>query len=201
MTAGMAGYGLIAVGVSAGGLFALRTLVAALPKGFDIPIAVVQHRSKESEALCDLLQECTPLPVGEANDKEPLQPGRVYVAAPDYHLLVERGYFVLSVDEPVRYSRPSIDVMFASAADAYGADVIGIVLTGANADGSRGLQKIVQRGGYAIVQDPATAEVKVMPQMALKAVPGACVLPLEGIGPHLAAIRGRAVPPCRPVRT
>ncbi|HYH80865.1 MAG TPA: chemotaxis protein CheB [Longimicrobium sp.] len=199
MTAGMAGYGLIAVGVSAGGLFALRTLVAALPAGFDIPIAVVQHRSKDSEALCELLQECTPLTVGEANDKEPVQPGRVYVAAPDYHLLVERGYFVLSVDEPVRYSRPSIDVMFASAADAYGADVIGIVLTGANADGSRGLQKIVQRGGYAIVQDPATAEVKVMPQSALKAVPGACVLPLERIGPHLAAIRGRAVPPCRAV--
>jgi len=199
VTAGMAGYGLIAVGVSAGGLFALRTLVAALPAGFDIPIAVVQHRSKDSEALCELLQECTPLTVGEANDKEPVQPGRVYVAAPDYHLLVERGYFVLSVDEPVRYSRPSIDVMFASAADAYGADVIGIVLTGANADGSRGLQKIVQRGGYAIVQDPATAEVKVMPQSALKAVPGACVLPLERIGPHLAAIRGRAVPPCRAV--
>lgn len=199
MTAAMNGYRLIVVGVSAGGLFALRTLVAALPQGFDLPIAVVQHRSKDSEALCDLLQECTHLRVGEANDKEPIVPGGVFVAPPDYHLLVEPGYFSLSTDEPVRYSRPSIDVMFASAADAYGADVIGIVLTGANADGSRGLQKIVQRGGYAIVQDPADAEVKVMPQSALKAVPGACVLPLERIGPHLAAIRGRAVPPCRAV--
>lgn len=199
MTAAAAGYRLIVVGVSAGGLFALRSLVSSLPAGFDIPIAVVQHRSKESEALCDLLQECTRLNVGEANDKEPIVPGTVYVAPPDYHLLVEEGYLALSTDEPVRYSRPSIDVMFASAADAYGADVIGIVLTGANADGSRGLQKIVQRGGYAIVQDPSTAEVKVMPQSALKAVPGACVLPLERIGPHLAAIRGRAVPPCRAV--
>ncbi|HET7230445.1 MAG TPA: chemotaxis protein CheB, partial [Longimicrobium sp.] len=84
MTAGMAGYRLIVVGVSAGGLFALRTLVSALPQGFDIPIAVVQHRSKDSEALCDLLQECTALTVGEANDKEPVLPGHVYVAAPDY---------------------------------------------------------------------------------------------------------------------
>ena len=199
MTGAVPGYRLIVVGVSAGGLFALRTLVAALPQGFDLPIAVVQHRSKDSEALCDLLQECTHLRVGEANDKEPILGGGVYVAPPDYHLLVEPGYFSLSTDEPVRYSRPSIDVMFASAADAYGADVIGIVMTGANADGSRGLQKIVQRGGYAIVQDPADAEVRVMPQSALKAVPGACVLPLERIGRHLAAIRGRAVPPCRGV--
>ncbi|HET7461024.1 MAG TPA: chemotaxis protein CheB [Longimicrobium sp.] len=193
------GYRLIVVGVSAGGLFALRELVSALPRGFDIPIVVVQHRSKESEALCDLLQECTHLRVGEANDKEPILAGGVYVAPPDYHLLVEPGYFSLSTDEPVRYSRPSIDVMFASAADAYGADVIGVVLTGANADGSRGLQKIVRRGGYAIVQDPADAEVKVMPHSALKAVPGACVLPLKRIAPHLAAIRGRSVPPCRAV--
>jgi two-component system chemotaxis response regulator CheB len=199
VTAAAAGYRLIVVGVSAGGLFALRSLVASLPQGFDIPIAVVQHRSKESEALCDLLQECTHLRVGEANDKEPIVPGAVYVAPPDYHLLVEPGYISLSTDEPVRYSRPSIDVLFASAADAYGADLIGIVLTGANADGSQGLQKIVQRGGYAIVQDPATAEVRMMPQSALKAVPGACVLPLERIGEHLAAIRGRAVPPCRRV--
>lgn len=200
MTGAAAGYRLIAVGVSAGGLAALRALVGALPPGFETPIAVVQHRSRDSEALCDLLQECTGLGVAEASDKEPIQPGSVYVAPPDYHLMVEPGYFSLSTDEPVRYSRPSIDVMFASASDAYGADVIGIVLTGANADGARGLQRIVSRGGYAIVQDPATAEVKVMPQSALKAVPGACVLPLEGIGPHLAAIRGRATPPCRPVR-
>jgi two-component system chemotaxis response regulator CheB len=135
--------------------------------------------------------------VTEASDKETIAPGRVYVAPPDYHLLVEPGYFSLSTDEPVRFSRPSIDVMFASAADAYGVDVIGIVLTGANADGARGLRKIVDRGGHAIVQDPASSEVRVMPQSALKAVPEACVLPMEEIAPYLAAIEGRRMPPCR----
>jgi two-component system chemotaxis response regulator CheB len=193
------GYRLIVVGVSAGGLFALRTLVAGLPADFEVPIAVVQHRSRDSELLCELLQECSTLPVGEANDKESIEQGHVYVAPPDYHLLVEPGYFVLSTDDPVRFSRPSIDVMFSSAADAYGADVIGIVLTGANADGARGLKKIVDRGGYAIVQDPADAEVQVMPQQALKAVPGACVLPMSRIAAHLAEIRGRRVSPGRAV--
>ena len=191
------GFRLIAVGVSAGGLLALRAIVSGLPASFDIPIAVVQHRSRDSELLCELLQECSHLEVGEASDKESIVPGRVYVAPPDYHLMVESGYFALSTDEPVRFSRPSIDVMFASAADAYGVDVIGVVLTGANSDGSRGLRKIVDRGGHAIVQDPATAEVRVMPQAALRAVPEACVLPLEGIPQYLAGIRGRRMPPCR----
>jgi two-component system, chemotaxis family, protein-glutamate methylesterase/glutaminase len=190
------GYRLIVVGVSAGGLAALRTLVAGLPAGFSIPVVVVQHRSRDSELLCELLQECSPLTVGEVNDKEEITPGRVYVAPPDYHLLVERGYFVLSTDEPVRYSRPSIDVTFVSAADSYAPDVIGVVLTGANADGSRGLRRIVDKGGYAFVQDPATAEVRAMPQFAVKAVPEACVLPLEEIPRRLAAIQGRRVPPC-----
>jgi two-component system chemotaxis response regulator CheB len=191
------GFRLVAVGVSAGGLLALRTLVAGLPRDFDIPLAVVQHRSRDSELLCELLQECSHLEVAEASDKEAIAPGRIYVAPPDYHLLVEPGYFALSTDEPVRFSRPSIDVMFSSAADAYALDLIGIVLTGANSDGSRGLRKIVDRGGHAIVQDPATAEVKVMPQAAIRAVPEACVLPMDEIGPYLAGIRGRRMPPCR----
>ena len=191
------GIRLIVVGVSAGGLTALRTLVAALPAGFGIPLAVVQHRSRDSELLCELLQECAPLQVSEVNDKQPILPGYVYVGPPDYHLLVEPGSFALSTDEPVRFSRPSIDVMFRSAADACGPDLVGVVLTGANADGARGLRSIVDRGGYAVVQDPATAEVAVMPQYALQAVPEACVLPLDRIGPHLAAIRGRRMPPCK----
>lgn len=191
------GFGIVVVGVSAGGLLALRTLVSGLPAGFDIPVAIVQHRSRDSELLCELLQECSHLEVTEASDKEGIERGRVYVAPPDYHLIVEPGYFALSTDEPVRFSRPSIDVMFASAADAYGVDAIGVVLTGANSDGSRGLRKIVDRGGHAIVQDPATAEVKVMPAQALKAVPEACVLPMEEIPAHLAGIRGRRMPPCR----
>ena len=196
-----AGFRLVVVGVSAGGLSALRVLVGGLPPEFDIPVAVVQHRSKDSELLCELLQECSPLRVTEVTDKEEIQPGGVYVAPPDYHLLVEEdGYFSLSVDEPVRYSRPSIDVLFESAADLYGPDLIGVVLTGANADGSRGLRRVVDRGGYAVVQDPNTAEVRAMPQFAARAVPEACVLPLDAIPAHLAAIRGRRVPPCRTVR-
>ena len=185
--------------MSAGGLLALRTLVAGLPPEFDIPVVVVQHRSRDSELLCELLQECSHLEVAEASDKESIVQGRVYVAPPDYHLLVEPGYFALSTDEPVRFSRPSIDVMFSSAADSYSLDVIGIVLTGANSDGARGLRKIVDRGGHAIVQDPATAEVRVMPQAAIRAVPEACVLPMDQIAPHLAGIRGRRMPPCRKV--
>lgn len=199
MTAPAPGYRLVVIGVSAGGLYALRTIMSGLPADFDLPVVVVQHRSRDSELLCELLQECAPLVVGEANDKEPILPGHVYVGPPDYHLLVEPGYCSLSTDEPVRFSRPSVDVMFLSAADAYSPDVVGIVLTGANADGARGLRAIVDRGGYALVQDPASAEVPVMPRAAIKAVPTACVLPLERIAPHLAAIRGRRMPPCRPV--
>lgn len=200
MTAPLPGYRLVVVGVSAGGLFALRTLVSGLPDDFALPVAVVQHRSKDSELLCELLQECTRLWVGEVNDKDEIAPGRVYVAPPDYHLLVEPGYFALSIDEPVRYSRPSIDVLFFSAADAYAHDVIGVVMTGANADGAAGLRRIVDAGGHAVVQDPATAEVRAMPQAALKAVPEAAVVPLDGIAAHLAGFRGRRAAPARKVK-
>ena len=188
------GYRIVVIGASAGGLHALRTVLEALPADFTIPIVVVQHRSRDSELLCELLQEATPLRVLEVNDKVGTAPGHVYVAPPDYHLLVEEGYFALSVDEPVRFSRPSIDVTFESAVDSYGMDTIGVVLTGANQDGAHGLRRIVEAGGYAVVQDPATAEVRVMPQAAIAAVPGARVLPLEQIGRHLAGIHGRAAP-------
>jgi two-component system, chemotaxis family, protein-glutamate methylesterase/glutaminase len=190
-------YRFVAVGVSAGGLHALQTIVAGLPADFAMPVAIVQHRARESDALCDLLQERTPLRVVEVTDKETVDAGTVYVAPPDYHLLVDDGYFSLSKDEPVRFSRPSIDVMFESAADVYGMDAIGVVLTGANADGSVGLRRIADAGGHAIVQDPESAEVRVMPRNALKVVPDACVLPLEEISAHLAGIQSRRVPPCR----
>lgn len=192
------GYRLVVVGASAGGLHALRTIVAGLPDDFELPVVVVQHRAKESELLCELLQECSGLPVAEVNDKQEIGPG-VWVGPPDYHLLLDDGFFSLTTDEPVRYSRPSIDVTFESAADVYGMDLIGVVLTGANADGSRGLRRIADEGGHTIVQDPETAEVRVMPRSAAKAVPDACVLPLEEIAPHLAQIRGRRVPRCGPV--
>lgn len=192
------GYRLVVVGASAGGLHALRTIVSGLPDDFELPVVVVQHRAKESELLCELLQECSGLPVAEVNDKQEIGPG-VWVGPPDYHLLLDDGFFSLTTDEPVRYSRPSIDVTFESAADVYGMDLIGVVLTGANADGSRGLRRIADEGGHTIVQDPETAEVRVMPRSAAKAVPDACVLPLEEIAPHLARIRGRRVPRCGPV--
>jgi len=187
-------YELVVVGVSAGGLQALCTITGALTVDFTMAMVVVQHRSKDSYALCDVLQECTPLPIQEITDKEPITGGRVYLAPPDYHVLLERGYFSLSVDEPIRYSRPSIDLMFETAADAYGADAIGVVLTGANHDGAYGLRQIVDRGGAAIVQDPATAEVPVMPRAALAAVPEATLATVEEIAPLLMALQRSGTP-------
>jgi two-component system chemotaxis response regulator CheB len=183
-------YGIVVVGASWGGLNALSRLVADVDASFPLPIAVVQHRSKESDhLLAHLLQDRTALRVKEVEDKDPIAPGHVYVAPPDYHLLVDLladgPYFSLSVDPPVRYSRPSIDVAFVAAADAFGARVVGVVLTGANEDGALGLRRIADRGGYAIVQEPKTAEIRTMPQAALTAVPNAEVLPLDRIGARL----------------
>jgi two-component system chemotaxis response regulator CheB len=176
------GYDIVVVGTSWGGLAALRTLVGGLPKDFMMAVTLVQHRHKDSDQLLRvLLQERSALEVCEVEDKMPIEHGRVYVAPPDYHTLVERGHFSLSTEAPVRYSRPSIDVTFISAADSYAHRTVGIVLTGANADGAEGLRKISDRGGMAIVQDPATAESKVMPDAARRSVPRAKVLPLEAI--------------------
>jgi two-component system chemotaxis response regulator CheB len=149
-------------------------------------MVLVQHRHKDSDHLLRvLLQERTSLRVCEVEDKMPIEHGGVYVAPPDYHTLVEPGYFSLSTDAPVRYSRPSIDVTFLSAADSYAHRTVGIVLTGANADGSSGLRRISDRGGMALVQDPATAESPTMPAAAVKAVPRARVMPLPGIVEYL----------------
>ena len=176
------GYDIVVVGTSWGGLAALRTLVAGLPKEFMMAVTLVQHRHKDSDQLLRvLLQERSSLEVCEVEDKMPIEHGRVYVAPPDYHTLVERGHFSLSTEAPVRYSRPSIDVTFASAADSYAHRTVGIVLTGANADGSEGLSRISERGGMAIVQDPATAESRAMPEAATRRVPRAKVMPLEAI--------------------
>jgi two-component system, chemotaxis family, protein-glutamate methylesterase/glutaminase len=176
------GYDLLVVGTSWGGLAALRTLVSGLPSTFGMAVALVQHRHKESDHLLrTLLQEHTTLEVCEIEDKMPLEHGRIYVAPPDYHTLIEPGHFALSTEAPVRFSRPSIDVTFLSAADSYGRRVVGIVLTGANADGSEGLRRISDCGGMAIVQDPATAESPLMPSAAVKAVPTARVMPLAEV--------------------
>ena len=180
------GYDLVVVGTSWGGLAALRTLVAGLPETFSMALVLIQHRHKDSDHLLRvLLQERSALEVSEVEDKMPLEHGRIYVAPPDYHTLVEPGHFSLSTEAPVRYSRPSIDVTFSSAADSYGHRTVGIVLTGANADGAFGLRQISDRGGMAIIQEPSTAESPTMPAAAVKAVPRARVMPLPELVAYL----------------
>ena len=183
------GYDIVVVGTSWGGLAALRTLVAGLPESFQMAVTLVQHRHKDSDHLLrTLLQERSTLRVFEVEDKMPLEHGHIYVAPPNYHTLIEPGYFSLSTDAPVRFSRPSIDVTFASAADAYAHRTVGIVLTGANEDGAEGLRRISDRGGMAIVQDPDSAESRPMPDAARKAVPRARVMTLDGIAQFLSAL-------------
>jgi two-component system chemotaxis response regulator CheB len=181
-------YEIVVIGTSWGGLNALTAVVSRLPGDFGLPVTIVQHRHRASEGLLrELLQDRTTLHVCEVEDKAPMMPGTIYIAPADYHVLIEPGFFSLTTDPPVRFSRPSIDVTFISAADAFAERTIGVVLTGANDDGAIGLRRIADRGGRAIVQDPATAESPVMPRAALAQVQGARVLPLEGIALDLAA--------------
>jgi two-component system, chemotaxis family, protein-glutamate methylesterase/glutaminase len=190
---------LVVIGTSAGGLDAVCTLLRRLPADLRLGILVVQHRSRDSQALCEVLQDCSALPVRDLLDKEPIAAGQVFVAPPDYHVLVEEDHFSLTVDEPVFYSRPSIDVALESAADAWGARLVGIVMTGANHDGSRGLRRVRDAGGLVIVQTPATAEVPVMPAAALAAVPDAEQLTLHGIAERLIALSKQRARERRPV--
>src|SRR6266566_5109865 len=179
-------YSIAAVGTSWGGLTALTRLLGGLPADFSVPIVVVQHRSKDSDRLLpQLLQDSTELKVCEIEDKDELCEGTVHVAPANYHVLVESGYLSLSIEEPVRFSRPSIDVTFASAGDAYGAGAIGVILTGANEDGARGLAHIVKRGGRALIQDPKTA--------AIREVPTGEVIPLGNLAPRLMAVSQQEV--------
>ncbi|MDQ3933662.1 MAG: chemotaxis protein CheB [Actinomycetota bacterium] len=179
---------LVAIGASWGGLHAVGEVLAALPEDFAPPVVVAQHRARESSAemLGRALGGRTALPVCEAGDKDPIQGGRVHLAPPDYHLLVESGHFELSVDAPVSYSRPSIDVLFESVADSYGARAVGVLLTGANADGAAGLLRLREAGGLTIVQDPDDAERPEMPAAALRLGAADRVCPLSSIGPLLA---------------
>jgi len=187
-------YEIIVVGTSWGGLSAVTQLIGGLPRGFEIPVVVVQHRHRESgHLLASILQDRTALSVCEIEDKAPIAGASVYIAPPDYHVLIEPGFFSLSTDEPVRYSRPSIDVTFVSAADTYGARSIGVVLTGANADGSRGLKRIVDRGGLAFVQLPEIAESPTMPAAALRCVPNARALAIPEIATALTDLAANTV--------
>ena len=179
-------YGIVLVGTSYGGVAALQEVLPGLAPGLRVPVVVVQHRIRDEDGgLCEVLRDHSRLPVVEPNDKEAVEGGRVYLAPRDYHLLVEDGRFALSVDAPVTYARPSIDVLFESAADAYGEGAIGVVLTGANSDGARGLAKIKERGGFTVVQDPEEAESRAMPAAAAAAAKVDRVLPLREIAPLL----------------
>ena len=180
-------FDLVVIGTSLGGLQALITLLDGLPAAFPLPLVVVQHRSAGPESgIREVLQQHTGLIVTEVEDKEAIVGGRVYLAPADYHLLVEPdGTFALSIEGPVRYARPSIDVLFESAADVYRERVVGVLLTGASVDGARGAQRIKQRGGWLIVQDPATAESKVLPEAGLAATPVDEVVGLNRIGESL----------------
>ena len=162
-------------------------MLADLPDEIDLPVVVAQHRHPSAVAggLPDLLNLRLRRTVQDVEDKTTLEPGHVYVAPPDYHLLVERGRLALSLDERVKYARPSIDVLFESAAYAYGPGAIGIILTGANEDGAAGLAEIKRRGGVAVVQDPADATRRAMPDAAIAATAADAILPLEDIGKFL----------------
>ncbi|HWS73240.1 MAG TPA: chemotaxis protein CheB [Thermoanaerobaculia bacterium] len=176
----------IVIGCSLGGMHALERVFAALPKNFAAPIVVVQHRHKISnEGLPSYLRRHASIDVVDADDKQWLKPGTAYLAPADYHLLVEKGELSLSTEAAVGYSRPSIDVLFESAADSYRDRVVGVVLTGSNADGAKGAQKIKRRGGFVIAQDPKGAEAPEMPQATIDAVRVDRILPLERIGPFL----------------
>lgn len=189
-------YKIVVVGTSLGGLQALQILLPSLPKSFPLPVAIVQHRHRDSkDSLSVFLQDYCALPITEAEDKEAIIPGRVYLAPPDYHLLIEEGHFALSTEAAVCHARPSIDVLFESAADAYAEGVIGVILTGASHDGSQGLLKIQAQGGLAIIEEPTTAQSPTMPKAALAAlqqqrvsntvVTAYWILPLHDISPFL----------------
>lgn len=177
----------IVIGGSAGAIEALSLILPALPQGFRPPVFVTVHIPiSRPSLLAPLFADKCELPVQEAEDKTPIEPGVIYFAPPDYHLLVEsKNLLSLSVEETVNYSRPAIDVLFESAADIYEDRLLGVILTGANHDGAEGLRRIMERGGAGVVQLPETAYAKEMPSAALRACPRAEVLTLEGIADYL----------------
>jgi two-component system chemotaxis response regulator CheB len=174
---------LIVIGASWGGLEALTNLLSPLPSDYSLPILVVQHRCRNPmgrEFLTDVLNQRCQLNATEPEDKQIIEAGNIYLAPSNYHMLVERkGVLALSTDEPEHYSRPAIDLLFESAAVSYRNSVIGIILTGANHDGAKGLQAVKNHGGCALVQAPETAEVNIMPLAAITATQPDAILPLD----------------------
>jgi len=180
-------YEAVVIGVSAGGLAAMDKILPQLNSDFCLPILIVQHISPDSENYLPTHYNvrCS-LKVKEAEDKEPISPGTIYFSPPNYHLMVECDKSVaLSVDPKVNFSRPSVDVLFETAASTYKDKLIGVILTGANNDGAAGLVKIKKMGGTAIVQDPETAEADAMPKAAIEAADVDQVLSLKGIADFL----------------
>ena len=184
-------YELIALGGSWGGMRAFAEVLGALPKGFEVPVVLVQHRSDTGggELLEQILRRSSALEIVTPTDKEPLVGGRAYVAPADYHLIVEQGHLALSIDPLIHFARPSIDVLFESVAAAYAERAVGVLLTGVNEDGAAGLARIAAAGGFTVAQDPATAERAEMPEAAIALGAARRVLPLERIGPFLAGLR------------
>ncbi len=177
-------YRAVVIGVSAGGLAALDKILPVLKSSFSLPVLVVQHVSPTSENYLPIhfSHRCL-LEVKEAEDKEQIEGGVIYFAPPNYHLLVEYNRSIaLSTEERVNFSRPSIDVLFETAADAYLNELVGVVLTGANSDGAVGIAKIKQFGGLAVVQSPETAEAEAMPKAAIDAADVDYILPINEIG-------------------
>jgi two-component system, chemotaxis family, protein-glutamate methylesterase/glutaminase len=177
----------VVIGASAGALEALSVILPALPAGFGLPLIVVVHVPPDKRSmLAELFQAKCRIPVREAEDKEPISRGNVYFAPPDYHLLIEAEKSLsLSSDEPVLFSRPSIDVLFESAADAYGSALIAIILTGANQDGAKGMKAVAETGGVALVQNPDGAFASAMPEAAIEMCPSARVMSLDAITAYL----------------
>lgn len=177
---------MIVIGGSLGGMEALSEVLAALPGDFPLPIAVVLHRHKDSIGmLVPMLQRESSLPVREVEDKALIEGRCVHICPPDYHLLIDEGCFSLSTDDLVHFARPSLDVLFESAADVLGPRAVAVVLTGAGSDGALGAQRVAAAGGTVLVQNPSTAQAPWMPSAALAACPTAQSIPLGEIAPAL----------------
>jgi two-component system chemotaxis response regulator CheB len=180
----------IVIGASAGGVEALGLILPALPAKFGASLLIVLHLPRERPSLLvEIYEKRCALPIREADDKEPIEPGTVYFAPPDYHMLVERNrQIALSTDEPVHFSRPSVDVLFESAADVYADRLLGVILTGANEDGAAGLHAVHRAGGVTVVQQPDSAKVPLMVVSALQRHPADFVLSLPQIAELLVGL-------------
>ncbi|MEN4920900.1 chemotaxis protein CheB [Achromobacter spanius] len=186
----------IVIGGSSGAIDALNVLLPALPAGLQSSVILLLHLAPDRRShLVDIFDYRCELPVLEAEDQQPLLPGHLYIAPPGYHLLVDHGpRMALSIDPPVLFSRPSIDVLFHSAADRFGERLLGVLLSGANEDGADGLAAIHAAGGRTVVQAPATAAMRAMPDAALARVPAALALTPEEIAARFARLPAQPLP-------